>query len=98
MNNEQRSRVRRRHRPGHGHGNRHRPSGWGSGARRRSPLSRDPRLIASILQHVSVSGGPAPVRAYIEEQLPDVLATDVVSERGAEAIELPKGRLKGEVA
>ena len=32
-----------------------------------------PEAIATFFKNVTIGGGPAPVRAYIEELLPDVL-------------------------
>lgn len=32
-----------------------------------------PAAVATFFKNVAVGGGPAPVRAYIEELLPDVL-------------------------
>jgi threonine dehydrogenase-like Zn-dependent dehydrogenase len=32
-----------------------------------------PDAVATFFKNVSIGGGPAPVRAYIEELLPDVL-------------------------
>ena len=63
----------RRHRSGHGYRGRIvRPgvpsAAWVSPTTRRSPAAEP-----AFFSNVTVSGGPAPVRAYIEELLPDIL-------------------------
>ncbi len=42
-------------------------------ARRRSALRRDSSAEPTFFKNVTIGGGPAPVRAYIDELLPDVL-------------------------
>ena len=51
----------------------HRASGWRGRPRRRPPRRGDPASQPSFYDNVTVGGGPAPVRAYIEELLPDIL-------------------------
>ena len=55
------------------HGDRHRAPGRRGRPRRRPAGARRSRRAAVVLRNVTVGGGPAPVRAYIEELLPDVL-------------------------
>jgi threonine dehydrogenase-like Zn-dependent dehydrogenase len=54
-----------------------------------------PESVPTFFKNVSVSGGPAPVRAYIEELLPDVLAGRIepgrVFDRSARLDEVPDG-------
>ena len=57
-----------------GHRARHRASGRRRRPRRRpAGRRRSRRTCATFFDNVTVSGGPAPARAYIEELLPDVL-------------------------
>ena len=41
--------------------------------RRRAALRDDPARQPAFFTNIKVGGGPAPVRAYIEELLPDIL-------------------------
>ena len=54
-------------------GRRDRSTRWRGRARRRAAVRRDPERAAAFFKNVTIGGGPAPVRAYIEELLPDVL-------------------------
>ena len=57
-----------------GHGARHRPPRRRGRPRRRSAGRGDSRRsLPTFFDNVTISGGPAPARAYIEELLPDVL-------------------------
>ena len=67
-----RARVRR-HRAGHGDLGRDRTARRRGRPRRRPALRGDPAGAADVLQERQVGGGPAPVRAYIDELLPDIL-------------------------
>ena len=55
----------------------YRSTGWRGGTRRRSAGADDSRIRASVLQQCDWGGGPAPVRAYIEDLLPDVLEGNI---------------------
>ena len=63
-----------RHRASDAHRAQHRPSGRRRGPRRCSSLRGNPWPREEMFyDNISVGGGPAPVRAYIKELLPDVL-------------------------
>ena len=48
-------------------------SGWNSGGTWSSATSTIANFTIATPTNITVSGGPAPVRAYIEELLPDIL-------------------------
>ena len=85
----------RRPRPVDAHGDRHRPSGRRRRPRRRSPGRGDSRALPTFFGNVTIGGGPAPARAYIEELLPDVLEGRIepgrVFDRVATLDEVPDG-------
>ena len=62
-----------RHRTIHAHCGEHHPPWRRNWPRRSSTLPGSSCLGADILQNITISGGPAPVRSYIQELLPDVL-------------------------
>jgi threonine dehydrogenase-like Zn-dependent dehydrogenase len=59
--------------PGDGHSRRHRSRGWRYRSRRRSHYETVPSAQLLFYKNIIVGGGPAPVRAYIEELLPDIM-------------------------
>ena len=63
----------RRHGTGDRDGDGHRPHRRRDRARRRSALRGGPGAQPMFYGNIIVGGGPAPVRAYIEELLPDVM-------------------------
>jgi threonine dehydrogenase-like Zn-dependent dehydrogenase len=63
----------RRPRPVDADGNRDRTAGRCGRERRRAAGRGHARLKPAFFDNITIGGGPAPVRAYIEELLPDVL-------------------------
>lgn len=63
----------RRLRSGGGHGHRCRASGWRGRPRGCAAGRDDPASLPAFFDNLTVGGGPAPVRAYLAELVPDVL-------------------------